>query len=58
MNRRKIGMARTVEITTPIPTLKEVGDTLGLSKERRRRLISIVRNSSAGQLVVRKQKIR
>jgi hypothetical protein len=35
-------MGRSVFITTPIPTLEEVGDRLRMSKARRRRLIQIV----------------
>jgi hypothetical protein len=49
-------MARSVEITTPIPTLEEVGDSLGLSKARRSRLLSIVRNSNPRDLVVHSNK--
>ena len=36
-------MARSVQITTPIPTLKEFGKSLGLSKRRQDSLIRLVR---------------
>ncbi len=42
-------MARSVEITTPIPTLDEVGDRLGMSQARRTRLLEIMRNPSSGK---------
>jgi hypothetical protein len=42
-------MARSVEITTPIPTLDEIGDRLGMSQARRTRVLKIIRNSSAGE---------
>jgi len=35
-------MGRSVFITTPIPTLEEVGKRLKMSKARQRRLIEIV----------------
>jgi hypothetical protein len=35
-------MGRSVYITTPIPTLEEVGNRLKMSKARQRRLIQIV----------------
>jgi hypothetical protein len=42
-------MARSVEITTPIPTLDEIGDRLGMSQARRTRVHKIIRNSSTGK---------
>ena len=42
-------MGRSVEITTPIPTLDEIGDRLGMSQARRTRVLEIFRNSSAGE---------
>jgi hypothetical protein len=39
-------MARTVTLRTPVPTLAEVGKSLGLSKARQRSLISIVKRDS------------
>jgi hypothetical protein len=43
-------MGRSVTITTPIPTLEEVGKRLKMSKARQRRLIEIVRGGGNGQL--------
>jgi len=43
-------MGRSVYITTPIPSLEEVGKRLKMSKARQRRLIEIVRGSGNGQL--------
>jgi hypothetical protein len=43
-------MGRSVYITTPIPTLEEVGKRLKMSKARQRRLIEIVRGSATVQL--------
>ena len=43
-------MGRSVYITTPIPTLDEVGKRLKMSKARQKRLIEIVRGSGNGQL--------
>jgi len=34
-------MAHSVTITTPIPTLEELGESLGLSKSRQRSLIAM-----------------
>jgi hypothetical protein len=42
-------MARFVEITTPIPTLDEIGDRLGMSQARRTRVLKIIQNSSPGK---------
>jgi hypothetical protein len=39
-------MARSVTITTPVPTLQEVGENLGLSKRRQDSLISLFRKTS------------
>jgi hypothetical protein len=36
-------MGRSVTLRTPVPTLDEVGENLGLSKARQRSLLSIVR---------------
>jgi hypothetical protein len=48
-------MARSVKITTPIPTLEEFGERLGLSKARRRSLGPIfIERRSQGDYVVRR----
>ena len=47
-------MGRSVTITTPIPTLEEVGKRLKMSKARQRRLIEIVRSSTTGRFVERR----
>lgn len=48
-------MARPVKITTPIPTLDEFGNRLGLSKARRRSLGPIfVERRSDGDYTVRR----
>jgi hypothetical protein len=48
-------MARPVKITTPIPTLEEFGNRLGLSKARRRSLGPIfVERRSDGDYAVRR----
>jgi len=43
-------MGRSVTITTPIPTLEEVGKRLKMSKARQQRLIEIVRGSGNGHM--------
>lgn len=43
-------MGRSVNITTPIPTLEEVGKRLKMSKARQQRLIEIVRGNGNGHL--------
>jgi hypothetical protein len=43
-------MGRSVTITTPIPTLEEVGKRLKMSKARQQRLIEIVRGNGSGHL--------
>jgi hypothetical protein len=43
-------MGRSVHITTPIPTLEEVGKRLRMTKARQQRLIEIVRGGGNGQL--------
>jgi hypothetical protein len=48
-------MGRSVTITTPIPTLEEVGKRLKMSKARQRRLIEIVRGSAPVQFSVRRR---
>ncbi|HMH12083.1 MAG TPA: hypothetical protein VK578_03145 [Edaphobacter sp.] len=46
--------SRAVKITTPIPTLQQVGERLGLSKSRQNAVLSIVRrDSTAGMYVER-----
>jgi hypothetical protein len=46
-------MGHSVTITTPIPTLEEVGKRLNMSKARQQRLIAIVsRSSASGRFVV------
>jgi hypothetical protein len=46
-------MGRSVTISTPIPTLEEVGKRLKMSKARQKRLIEIVRGSATGRFVER-----
>ncbi|MGA3370177.1 MAG: hypothetical protein ABSC48_00280 [Terracidiphilus sp.] len=41
-------MGRSVYITTPIPTLEEVGKRLKMSKARQQRLIEIIASSALG----------
>jgi hypothetical protein len=49
-------MARSVTISTPIPTLEEFGKSLGLSKKRQDSLLRLVhREPKAGQLIKRGQ---
>jgi hypothetical protein len=48
-------MGRSVTITTPIPTLEEVGKRLKMSKARQRRLIEIVRGSTTGRFAERRE---
>ena len=43
-------MGRSVTITTPIPTLEEVGKRLKMSKARQQRLIEIVKGNGKGLL--------
>jgi hypothetical protein len=47
-------MARSVVITTPIPTLDEIGDRLGMSQARRQRLLRIVRDAKTGEFLTHK----
>jgi hypothetical protein len=45
-------MARSVNITTPIPTLEEFGKSLGLSKRRQDSLLRLVkRDSTSGRFL-------
>jgi hypothetical protein len=44
-------MAYSVKITTPIPSVEEFGDRLGLSKARQRSLAFIVNGIANGALV-------
>jgi hypothetical protein len=46
-------MGHSVHITTPIPTLEEVGKRLKMSKARQERLIEIVRSSKTGRILER-----
>jgi hypothetical protein len=49
-------MARSVTISTPVPTLEEFGKSLGLSKTRRDSLLKLVRRDSVtGRLVTKKR---
>jgi hypothetical protein len=48
-------MGRSVTITTPIPSLEEVGKRLKMSKARQQRLIEIVRSSVTGRFVERRR---
>lgn len=43
-------MGRSVHITTPIPTLEEVGKRLKMSKARQQLLIEIVKGNGNGEL--------
>lgn len=45
--------SRPAKITTPIPTLDELGKRLGVSKARQREIISIVRGEKNGHVKVR-----
>lgn len=48
-------MGRSVKITTPIPTLEEFGENLGLSKTRQRSLAPIfIERRPQGDYVVRR----
>ena len=44
--------SRAVKITTPIPTLQQVGERLGLSKSRQNAVLSIVRRDSTEGMYV------
>ena len=48
-------MSRSVKITTPIPSLEEFGETLGMSKARQRSLnpVFVERRPDGGYAVVR-----
>jgi len=49
-------MARSVQITTPIPTLQEFGESLGMSKSRQDSLIRLVKGDKlSGQFVDRRR---
>jgi hypothetical protein len=49
-------MARSVTISTPVPTLEEFGKSLGLSKSRQDSLLRIVRrDSKSGHFVERRR---
>lgn len=49
-------MARSVRVKTPIPTLEEFGEKLGLSKARRRTLAPIfIERSKRGDYVVKRR---
>lgn len=49
-------MARSVRIKTPIPTLEEFGEKLGLSKARRRTLAPIfIEHRAQGDYVVKRR---
>jgi hypothetical protein len=48
-------MARSVHITTPIPTLEEFGKSLGLSKLRQDSLLRLVRRDSSGSITERRR---
>ena len=48
-------MARSVTISTPVPTLEEFGKSLGLSKSRQHSLLRLVRrDSTSGRFVERR----
>lgn len=50
-------MARSVTISTPIPTLEEFGNSLGLSKRRQTSLLRLVhRNVKDGNFVVERRR--
>jgi hypothetical protein len=46
-------MGRSVYITTPIPTLGDVGKSLKMSKSRQQRLIEIVGSNGSGHFSAR-----
>jgi hypothetical protein len=48
-------MARSVDITTPIPTLEEFGESLGLSKSRQDSLLRLVRRDRSGNVAERRR---
>ena len=49
-------MGRSVTLRTPVPTLDQVGDSLGLSKAKQRSLLSIVRRDSESAVFVEKRR--
>jgi len=50
-------MARSVTLSTPIPTLEEFGKSLGLSKSRQSSLLRIVkRDASTGRFVAERHR--
>jgi hypothetical protein len=50
-------MARSVTISTPIPTLEEFGNSLGLSKRRQTSLLRLVhRDAKDGKFVVERRR--
>jgi hypothetical protein len=50
-------MARSVTISTPIPTLEEFGKSLGLSKSRQKSLLRLVRrDSKSGEFIVARRR--
>ena len=50
-------MARSVTISTPVPTLEEFGKSLGLSKSRQNSLLRLVRrDSKSGRFVVERRR--
>ena len=54
-NKMKV-MARSVTISTPVPTLEEFGKSLGLSKTRQNSLLKLVRRDSvSGAFVTRRR---
>ena len=49
-------MARSVTISTPVPTLEEFGESLGISKARQNSLLRLVkRDSKTGQFVMHRR---
>jgi hypothetical protein len=50
-------MARSVTISTPIPTLEEFGKSLGLSKSRQNSLLRLVRRDDKnGRVIVERRR--
>jgi hypothetical protein len=48
-------MMRSVKITTPIPTLEEFGERLGLSKARQKALMQIIMGADADHSIAGKR---
>jgi hypothetical protein len=49
-------MARSVTISTPVPTLEEFGKSLGLSKSRQDSLLRLVRRDSKSGVILERHR--